>query len=381
MKDEIILPNYEHCILNTITSILKYYNVDTNHLSLKCLDKKLEKKYKNVVLIILDGLGEHILKEISPEGYFSKYKVDCLTSVYPSTTTAALTTYYSGKPPYETGWIAWSQYFKEYGRAIDMLKHRESYLHDDISNARINVFDTVVNYTSVFERIEKANENIKAYEIMPKYSDKRSKRSIVADNIDEIIENIEMLCNTCDEKFIMVYCDNPDGLLHRYGTKSKEAKEFIIEAEEKIEQLVSKLSDDTLIVISADHGHKDIEKAYTLLDYPEILECLYMPISLESRTVGFWVKEDMKKEFEERFNKIFKEEFWLMTKEEFLDKNFLGYGDKHYKIDDFIGNYIALSTSSSIIRIETFLAEGKPVKKSTHCGLTKEEMEVPLIII
>ena len=381
MKDEIILPNYENCILNTITSILKYYNVETNHSSLKVLDERLKKKYKNVVLIILDGLGESILKEISPEGYFSKHKSYCLTSVYPSTTTAALTTYYSGKPPYETGWIAWSQYFKEYGRAIDMLKHRESYLHDDISNARINVFDTVVNYTTVFERIEKANRNIKAYEVMPKYSDKRAKRSIVADNIDEIIESIEMLCNTDDEKFIMAYSDNPDGLLHKYGTKSKEVKDFIKEAEGKVEKLVSKLSDDTLIVISADHGHKDIEKAYTLLDYPEILECLYMPISLESRTVGFWVKENMKKEFEESFNKRFKEEFWLMTKEEFLDKNFLGYGNKHPKIDDFIGNYIALSTSSSIIRIETFLAEGKPVKKSTHCGLTKQEMEVPLIII
>ena len=34
-----------------------------------------------------------------------------------------------------------------------------------------------------------------------------------------------------------------------------------------------------------------------------------------------------------------------------------------------------------MIRIETFLADGKPVKKSTHCGLTKEEMEVPVIVI
>ena len=64
-----------------------------------------------------------------------------------------------------------------------------------------------------------------------------------------------------------------------------------------------------------------------------------------------------------------------------LKKNFLGFGEKHYKIDDFIGNYIALSTSSSIIRLETFLAEGKKIKKSTHCGLTREEMEVPLIVI
>ena len=70
-----------------------------------------------------------------------------------------------------------------------------------------------------------------------------------------------------------------------------------------------------------------------------------------------------------------------MTKEEFLEKHLLGFGNKHKKIDDFIGNYIALSISDSMIRLETFLAEGKKVKKSTHCGLTKEEMEVPVIVM
>ena len=145
--------------------------------------------------------------------------------------------------------------------------------------------------------------------------------------------------------------------------------------------MCEKLGDDTIVIISADHGHRDIEKAYTLLDYPEIQECLIMPASLESRVVAFWVKENMKSEFEQRFKNAFGEEFLLMTKEEFLDKHFLGYGEKHPKIDDFIGNYIAVSTAGSSIRLETYLAEGKPVKKSTHCGLTKEEMEVPVIVI
>ena len=145
--------------------------------------------------------------------------------------------------------------------------------------------------------------------------------------------------------------------------------------------MILRLPKDTIVIISADHGHKDIEKVYLLNDYPEIRECLIMPESLESRSVAFWVKEDMKTQFEERFNKIFKDEFWLMTKEEFLKRNMLGYGKKHPKIDDFIGNYIALSIGSSIIKIETYLAEGKKVKKSTHCGLTKEEMEVPVIVI
>lgn len=94
------------------------------------------------------------------------------------------------------------------------------------------------------------------------------------------------------------------------------------------------------------------------------------------------LNHDMKDVFVEKFNNVFSNEFWLMSKEDFLNKyHFLGYGEKHYKIDDFIGHYVALSISGSIIRLETFLAEGKPVKKSTHCGLSKEEMEVPVFVI
>ena len=106
-----------------------------------------------------------------------------------------------------------------------------------------------------------------------------------------------------------------------------------------------------------------------------------MPASLESRVVAFWVKDDKREEFEKLFNEKFSNEFLLLTKEEILNKKLLGNGEKHKKIDDFIGNYLALSISDSIIRLQTFLADGKPVKKSTHCGLTKEEMEVPVIVI
>ncbi len=379
---ELRYPDYNNSILNLITSILKYYNVETKHDSLKVLDEKLEKKYRNIVFIVLDGMGEHILKSISPNGYFMKNNIKCITSVFPSTTTAALTTYYSGKPPFESGWIAWSQYFKEYGRAIDMLSHKESYLKEDISKAKINVFESVVNYESIFNRIENASKETKAYEITPEYSDRRSKRSLRANNLTEICDNIKLICKNKDENnFIFAYSDNPDGLLHKYGCASQEAKEMVIDAEKQIEKLREELPEDTLIIISADHGHKDITKVYDLLEYPQIQDCLIMPASLESRAVAFWVKEDKKQEFEKLFNKEFSEDFLLLSKEEVLKKHILGYGDKHKKIDDFIGDYLAISISNSIIRLQTYLADGKPVKKSTHCGLTKEEMEVPLIVI
>ncbi len=379
--NEIIFPNYEHSILNTINSILKYYNVDTKYNGLPELDEKLKKQYKNIVLIILDGMGEHILKNISPNGYFSKKEITKVTSVCPSTTTAALTTYYSGKPPIETGWIAMSQYFKEYGRALEMLRRIDSYTHEPIKTANKDVFD-LVKYSTIFEQIENASPQIRAYEINPTYCDARSKRNINADSIEILCDDIKSICNNNDENFILAYSDKPDTLLHKYGCNSIEVKDFVINAENEIEKLCNDLSKtNTLVIISADHGHKDIEKVYNVIDIEELQDCIIMPPSLESRAVTFWVKDDKKQKFENYFRTNLKDEFILFTKQEFLDKNLLGFGIQHKKIDDFLGNYIAISISGSIIKLGTNISIKKGQKLSTHCGFTKDEMEVPVIVV
>jgi arylsulfatase A-like enzyme len=177
----------------------------------------------------------------------------------------------------------------------------------------------------------------------------------------------------------MAYVDNPDSLLHKYGAYSEEAKDFIKDTENKMKELTTKL-EDTIIIISADHGHKDIGKVYSILDYPELRDCLIMPEFFESRFIGFWVKEDRKEEFKNIFENNFKD-FVLLTKEELLEMNLIGVGEKHKKIDDFLGTYVAVSIGSSMFRLQNDYFEGKKVKVSTHCGLSKEEMEVPLIMI
>ena len=380
-KEQYAFPNYEHSILNLINTILKYYDVKTKYKSLSKLDNKLKKKYKNIVFIILDGMGKHILNNISPKGFFMKNLIDTITSVCPSTTTAAITTYYSGKPPIETGWIAMSQYFKEYGRALEMLRRTDSYTGEKIKNAKMDVFD-LIKYTTIYEQIEKASPKVKAYEINPTFCDARSKRNINADSIKLMCDSIDAICNNKDNNFILAYSDKPDTLLHKYGCNSNEVKEFILNSEKEIERLCDRLNcNDTLVIISADHGHKDIEKVYDITELQDIQNCLIMPPSLESRAVTFWVKEEKRKKFEDIFYKKFKNEFLLFTKEEFLEKNLLGIGKKHKKVDDFLGNYVAISIGSSIIKLGTNISKEKVNKKSTHCGFTKEEMEVPLIVI
>lgn len=279
------------------------------------------------------------------------------------------------------GWIGWSQYFKEYGRSIDVLPNRDSYTGEIYKDAKINVHD-LINYISIYEQIEKVSTDVKAYEINPSHCVSRSKRNINADTIEILCDSIEAICKNPDKNFILAYNDNPDGLLHQFGCQSEEVKEFVLDAEKKLENLYNKLLDtNTLLIISADHGHKDIEKVYDILYMEDIQDCLMLPPSIESRCTTFWVKEEKKIEFERLFKEEFGEDFILYTKEEFLERNMLGFGNKHKKVDDFIGNYISLSIRGASFKLETYISKEKPEKKSAHCGLSCEEMEVPLIII
>ena len=299
-----------YCILNLITSILKNYEVETKYNSLEKIDKLLEKRYKNVVLVILDGMGENILANISTNGIFAKNKIDEITSVYPSTTTAAMTTYYSGA--------------------------------------------------------------------------KKAKMTMMANTVEEMCESIVTLCKNTEDKFIMAYNDNPDGIIHKNGCYSEETKKFILKAEQEFEKMLQELKNtNTLVILSADHGHQDINETIDILELDEIQECLIIPPTLESRMIGFFVKNNKRKEFENKFNKMFKDKYILYSKEDLLKSNLLGNGNKHKKVEDFIGDYVAIAVSDTRIKIGTYLSreiKNSDEKKSTHCGLTKNEMEVPLIV-
>ena len=61
MNNKIMLPNYNKSILNLITSILKKYNVASDFSELTEIKDVMNKNYNNIVLVVLDGMGENIL--------------------------------------------------------------------------------------------------------------------------------------------------------------------------------------------------------------------------------------------------------------------------------------------------------------------------------
>ena len=85
----ITYPDYRNSILNVSNSILKHYRVKVAYDTLEELDLILEKNYKHVFLVLLDGFGVNFLyKYLDADARLQEIlEGDCIR--FPPTTVAA----------------------------------------------------------------------------------------------------------------------------------------------------------------------------------------------------------------------------------------------------------------------------------------------------
>lgn len=372
MKYSLQYPDYNRCILSISASLLSKFGIKSNYPTLKELDKYLKKEYKNIIFLILDCLGSKILENNLSEYSILKKNVKTnITTIFPSTTVAATTAFHSGISTLENGWIGWMPYFSEYDDIIETFTSKQFYTGKKLDIP--NIGESILKYETIYSKIINKNPDVIYHKIFPNFVPNG------VETIEELCDNIYKACTNQNKyNLISAYWNEPDHTIHHTGVTSKETKQVLENIDKNIRQLINKL-DDSLIIISADHGAIDVEEIY-INDYKELVNCLRMPPSIETRFVTFFIKENMKETFKKTFENIFHKDFLLFTKEEFLKSNLLGRGKKHYKIDEYLGDFIAISTSNKAIRYTT---DGNKFKKiiADHAGLTKNEMEVPVIII
>ena len=115
--------NYEECITNVACSILKYFNCNYYHNTLKTLDDILSQKNpENIILILFDGLGSRILDKIlNKESILLKNRIKEITSVFPSTTASSTLSIQTGLNPSEHGWLGWFNYISPIDSIIQLF--------------------------------------------------------------------------------------------------------------------------------------------------------------------------------------------------------------------------------------------------------------------
>lgn len=362
-------PDYNNCLVNLTNSILKYFEADCYHSTLEDIDKILsDNQFKNVVLILNDGLGSNILENtLSKDDFLIKNKLRNITSVFPATTTASTTSITTGLNPMEHCWLGWDLYVAGIDKTITTFLN--TLKDSDIPAADYNVARKYFPYKSIFENI---NEKFKykAYEISP-YGDVKYDFN----NPDEMYSKITELCNDEGKKFMYVYYHNPDHLIHELGVKHQTIKENIVYINNSIEKLCESLT-DTLIIVTADHGLIDVEYK-SISDYPILKSTLLRETSIEPRAVNFFIKPGMTSQFEIEFKKNFGDDFILLNKEDVIQRNIFGLGKENTRFKSCVGDYLAIGISNIALIDET---DENPLI-ANHAGVTEDETVVPLIVI
>ena len=365
---EFIFPNFNKSVLNVSSTLATYLGCNNDKPILDELMIELKKDYKNIVFMCIDGLGINPINiNLDDNSILKKNIKMTLTSTFPSTTTNATNSLMCNMYPREHGWFGWSLYYKSINKNVDIFLDTES-----LTDEKLNITDKPIKKEDYY--FDNVNTDYNINTIFPKYVEvKKEKNNHVYKTIEDYFNNIRNVLNKKDKQFIYSYLFEPDSTMHEFGVTSVESKKIINKINDEFEHLY-KNSNDTLFIITADHGQIDIEGYVDLYHDDKLMNMLKIYPYLDARAVSFLVKDQYKKEFEEYFNNKYKEDFILYKSKELVDMGVFGpTGSK----EELLGDYIAIGTYTNKIALLTPISKRF---KGHHTSLT-DEMLVPLIVI
>ena len=359
VEREILHPDFNNTILNDISGIRNNYGYSYKY----NFDKKIfDKKYKNCIIMLLDGLGENVLNYHLKDSFIKEHHLYSRCAIYPSTTAASTTSTITGKTPLESGWTGWSNYIREMNKEVVLFNGIDYYTDEPLGRTAFEFMPIKPFFSDM---------NVNGYQSMPNFA-KPDFKEVLNNSLKNLASN--------KENIQYVYYTQPDGLMHEIGTYDEKITIELKKMDSLIKDYVEKLPSDTLLIISADHGHIPVKKI-DMFKIDILKNCLKTKPSNDSRCMVFRVKDDMKDIFEDTFNKLFSNIYKLMKSSDAIKDGYFGdpNGFIHERINDFLGDYVAFATNDYYLNS----AEKKLdlIFKSHHAGITKDEMLVPVIVI
>lgn len=342
--------------------------------------------YKNVVLLIVDGLGDLWFQEHGQDWFMNSKRRASMTSVFPSTTAAAITTYITGSAPQQHGVTGWHMYLREMGSVISVLPGTPRFGGTDYMQSKINVRELLGNVPFP-DRIARDSwmlspDNIANSPYNRAHQGAASIRSYQKMN-DMFSQLTQMIKKNDKRQFIYAYWPELDHIGHEQGMGSKAAIKHAQDIDKRMKQLAKDIAGtNTLVIVTADHGQMDVKQENELCinDHPELQECLLMPLCGERRAAYAYVRDDKKEQFESMIKEQFSHALDCFSSQQWLDEGWFGLGEPHAELVNRIGTHVLIAKDDYYVK-DWLPQEKRYSHIGMHGGVSEAEMYVPLILI
>jgi predicted AlkP superfamily pyrophosphatase or phosphodiesterase len=409
LGSKIIFPRYQdYCLSNLHQTII---NLLTNRYSPPGLpaDTMPKGKFSHIFLILIDALGYLSFKK--NRHYFplpQKTLISPLTTIFPSTTTAVLSTLSTGLLPQEHGLFEWRLYIPQIGDIIKTLPFclTNSHQQDQLVSLGFNPEQVFFKKPTIYQKLAQKGIPSFAFSHQSYYKSAFAKTTLngarlipftgLAELLTTLRQTTIKITNKYPKTFTYVYLDYLDSTGHRHGPESDHfktelaqialmIKQFFLQPLKENPQLKSK----SLVIITADHGQVQINPKETIYlnRFRKLTNNLKLkpnqePITATGgpRDVFLHLKKDQQDEVIAYLKKKLFSQADVYSSTEALKKGWFGNRQSSQKFLERLGEVLILPQDNLTVWLDND-EEKKIDKLGHHGGLTAEEMLVPLITI
>ncbi|HEX7974521.1 MAG TPA: alkaline phosphatase family protein [Anaerolineales bacterium] len=362
---------------------------------------------RRVMLIVMDALALHRLQRWMDDGVASIWSrlakeglLAPLTSIVPSTTSAALTTLWTGRSAAEHGVTGYEMWMKEFGVVANTITLSPITYKNDAGSLLKAGFDpnTVLPFPTLGTHLAAHQvssyafqHHSIAYSGLSQMFFKRvsthgfSTSSDLWVNLRQLLES-----SPTERQYIYVYWSEVDTLSHRYGPDDERvAAEFgsFSAAFERLflsrlgaaGSLKGKREGDTLILLTADHGAITTrpDPFYELQNHPSLLRRLHILPTGENRLAYLYIRPGQSEAVREYIDRRWPGQFALLDPAYAVEAGLFGPGKPHPGLIDRLGDLVAVARGEGYWWWHA--KENRLLGR--HGGLHPEEMLVPLLAV
>jgi hypothetical protein len=337
---------------------------------------------RSIALVMIDGLGHDYLLAQRPGGALVKHLQGRMTTVFPATTAAAVTTFLTGLAPQQHAVTGWFTYFRELGTVLAPLPYRPR-----CGGARPSVAARLLfAHVPIFDRLSAAchvvmPEHIVRSEFNSAHQGRAQPHAFA--RLGQMFQAVARIVRRgAGRNYIYAYWPELDRLAHEHGIASREAAAHLAQIDAAFGDFIASIEGTgTTVIVTADHGFIDAlpEQAVELEAHPELGRTLALPLCGERRAAYCYVRPDCAARFKDYVRTHLEERAEVRASEELIELGCFGLGPPHPRLHERVGDYILLMKGSAVIK-DWLLGETRYSHVGVHGGTTPAEMYVPLII-